>query len=73
MVVQLGYMLDSLLAPLENVKEPTDELVLECIFMEAVVWSLGAGLPEEPRLRFDKQLKYWSAMQTVDDKANLGT
>ena len=34
MCVQLGYMLDSLLAPLENVKEPTDELILECIFIQ---------------------------------------
>jgi dynein heavy chain, axonemal len=71
MVAQLGHMLDSLLAPLENVKEPTDEIVLECIFVQAVTWSLGAGLPEDPRLKFDKQLKYWSAMQTVDDKENV--
>ena len=67
-VVQLGYMLDSLLAPLENVKEPTDEMVLECIFVQAVTWSLDAGLPEDTRLKFDKQFKYWSTMQTLDDK-----
>ena len=68
MVVQLGYMLEALLAPYETNKESMDEQVLECVFIEAMYWSLGAGLPEDARLKFDKQLKYWSAMQTIDDK-----
>jgi dynein heavy chain, axonemal len=70
MVVQLGYMLDSLLAPFETVKEPLDDLILECIFIISLYWSLGAGLVEESRTLFDKQLKYWSAMQTCEDKEN---
>ena len=31
---------------------------------------MGAGLPEDGRVKFDKQLKYWSAMQTVEDREN---
>jgi dynein heavy chain len=70
MVVQLSFMLESLLMPLENNKEPTNEMVLECIFVQALYWSMGASLVEDSRIKFDKQLKYWSTMQTIDDKEN---
>lgn len=40
----------------------------EYVSIKALYWSLGAGLPEDGRIKFDRQLKYWSAMQSVDDK-----
>lgn len=70
MIVQLCSLLDSLLLPFENLKEPHEEITLECIFVQALYWSLGAGLPEDGRVKFDRQLKYWSAMQTIEDKDN---
>lgn len=71
MIVQLGFMLDSLLMPYENVKEPMEDMVIECIFVQALYWSLGSGLVEDSRIKFDRQLKYWSTMQTIDDKDNI--
>jgi dynein heavy chain len=70
MIVQLAFMLESLLLPTENNKEPMDEIALECVFIQALYWSMGAGLIEDGRIKFDKQLKYWSTMQTVEDKDN---
>ena len=71
MVTQLGYMLDSILMPYENAKEPFDDMMLECIFLEAMYWSLGAALLEDGKIKFDKQIKYWSAMAAVEDKDNF--
>ena len=68
MVVQLGYMLQSLLLPYENAKEPMDDTLLECVFLQALYWSLGAPLIEEGRIIFDKQIKYWSAMPSIEEK-----
>ena len=68
MLTQLCLMLDSLLMPFESAKEPLEDMILECFFIEAAYWSLGAGLIEESRVKFDKQLKYWSAMTIADDK-----
>jgi dynein heavy chain len=70
MVIQLGYMLDSILMPFESVKEPLDNILIECIFIECVVWSLGAGLTEDSRLKFDKQLKYLTAMTMIEERDN---
>lgn len=71
MVVQLGYMLSSLLMPYENAKEPLEDALLECVFLEALYWSLGASLIEDSRVKFDKQIKYWSAMPTFEDTNNF--
>jgi dynein heavy chain, axonemal len=68
LVVQLGFMLDSLLLPYENVKEPIEDIIMECIFIQSLYCSLGAGLTEEDRIKFDRQVKYWSTMQGVEDK-----
>ena len=68
MVVQLGYMLQSLLLPYENAKEVMEDTLLECIFLQALYWSLGAPLIEDGRLAFDKQIKYWSAMPSIEEK-----
>lgn len=68
MIAQLGYMLESLLLPYENAKEPLDESVLECVFLQALYWSLGAALLEDGQIKFDKQIKYWSAMPAIEEK-----
>jgi dynein heavy chain, axonemal len=68
MVTQLSFMLDSLLMPFENSKESFEDIILECIFIQALYWSLGASLSEQNRVKFDKQLKYWSGMQSIEDK-----
>jgi dynein heavy chain len=68
MVVQLGYMLTSLLMPYENAKESFEDTLLECIFLQALYWSLGSPLVEEGRAIFDKQIKYWSSMPSIEEK-----
>ena len=68
MVAQLGYMLQSLLLPYENSKEAMDDTLIECIFLQSLYWSLGAPLIEESRIIFDKQIKYWSAMPSIEEK-----
>ena len=68
MISQLGFMLDSILLPYEAVKEPFENLIIECIFVQCLYWSLGAGLIEESRIKFDKQVKYYSSMGVVEEK-----
>lgn len=60
-------MLDSLL-----VKELQDAEELEAIFLQSLTWSIGAGLLEDGRIKFDAQVKTLAAMQNVtDDDKNL--
>lgn len=66
-VTQLANMLDSLL-----VKELGEADELEALFIQALTWSIGAGLLEDGRIKFDAQLKALAAMQNVnDDDKNL--
>ena len=67
-VRQLAYMLDSLL-----VREIQEYDVMECFFLQALYWSLGAGLQEDGRLKFDAQVKYLASMPTKDGGAGPGT
>ena len=64
-------MLDSLL-----VKELGEADELESVFIQALVWSIGAGLLEDGRLQFDAQVKSLAAMQNINDdnkhQAGLG-
>ena len=62
MVTQLSMLLDSLL---EN--EQTDFDILEAIFLQALYWSLGAGLLEDGRTRFDNYVKNMASMPTKDE------
>lgn len=60
-------MLDSLL-----VKELQEADELEALFVQALTWSIGAGLLEDGRIKFDAQVKSLAAMQNVnDDDKNL--
>uniref|UniRef100_A0A8C9FH70 Dynein axonemal heavy chain 10 n=1 Tax=Pavo cristatus TaxID=9049 RepID=A0A8C9FH70_PAVCR len=63
MVVQLTVMLEALL-----VAQPDDPDVLECFFLEALYFSLGASLLDAGRVKFDKYVKHISCMSTVHDE-----
>ncbi|POI32185.1 hypothetical protein CIB84_004063, partial [Bambusicola thoracicus] len=63
MVVQLTVMLEALL-----VAQPDDPDVLECFFLEALYFSLGASLLDAGRVKFDKYIKHVSCMPTVHDE-----
>ena len=62
-------MLDALL-----VKELGEPDELEAVFIQALYWSIGAGLLEDGRVKFDQQVKGLAAMQNVtdDDKTRAG-
>lgn len=61
-VTQLTMMLNAILT-----KEQTDMLVLEAFFLQAIYWSLGAGLIEEERERFDGYVKFLAALALVQN------
>lgn len=42
-------------------------LVLEAFFLQAIYWSLGAGLIEEERERFDGYVKFLAALALVQN------
>ena len=60
-------MLESLLQPYESASEPLDETIYTCFFLQALYWSLGAGLTESARIIFDTQVKYLSSMNSLDE------
>ncbi|XP_025092040.1 dynein heavy chain 10, axonemal-like isoform X1 [Pomacea canaliculata] len=62
LVTQLTMMLNAILT-----KEQTDMLVLEAFFLQAIYWSLGAGLIEEERERFDGYVKFLAALALVQN------
>ncbi|KAK3083644.1 hypothetical protein FSP39_000711 [Pinctada imbricata] len=62
MVTQLAAMLDSLL-----VRENLEPDEIEAYFLQALYWSIGAGLLEDGRVKFDSQIKSISAMQSAND------
>ena len=60
-------MLESLLQPYDTVSEPLDDTIYTCFFLQALYWSLGAGLTEPARITFDAQVKYLASMTSVDE------
>ena len=60
-------MLESLLQPYETSSEPLDDSIYICYFLQALYWSLGAGLTEQSRVIFDGQVKYIASMNSVDE------
>jgi hypothetical protein len=70
-------MLESLLQPYENTSDALDDTIYTCYFLQALYWSLGAGLTEQSRIIFDAQVKYLASMNSVDEgpdgTAKLGT
>ena len=73
MVTQLGYMLNVLLGE----KEIEEFNVMEAFFLQAMYWSIGAGLLEDGRVKFDNYIKYVASMVTKNgserDLAGAGT
>ncbi|CAM4852615.1 unnamed protein product [Rotaria socialis] len=67
MTSQLCYMLESLLQPYENISDPLEDIIYSCYFIQALYWSLGAGLTEQSRVIFDAQVKYIASMSLVDE------
>ena len=68
MVTQLSNMLVSLLD-----KEITEFGVMEAYFLQALYWSVGAGLLEDGRVKFDAQVKYLASLTLKDsDKEPAG-
>ncbi|XP_064889438.1 dynein axonemal heavy chain 10 isoform X2 [Columba livia] len=63
MVVQLTAMLEATV-----VAQFDDPEVLECFFLEALYSSLGAGLLDAGRIKFDEHVKRISCMSTVTDE-----
>ncbi|XP_023576433.1 dynein heavy chain 10, axonemal [Octodon degus] len=61
MVTQLTKMLDALLEG-----EIEDPDLLECYFLEALYFSLGASLLENGRMKFDECVKRLSSLSSVD-------
>ncbi|KAH9515000.1 Dynein heavy chain 10, axonemal [Bulinus truncatus] len=66
LIQQLSVMLS---ATLENVEYPAPEL--EAVMIQALVWSLGAALVEDSRVRFDTYLKYLASMSVIYDPNKL--
>ncbi|XP_059138610.1 dynein axonemal heavy chain 10-like [Physella acuta] len=62
MVQQLTVMLQATI-----VQNDLDPAELEALMVQALVWSLGAGLLEESRIRFDTYLKYIASMAMIYD------
>ncbi|XP_048641449.1 dynein axonemal heavy chain 10 isoform X3 [Marmota marmota marmota] len=61
MVTQLAKMLDALLEG-----EIEDPDLLECFFLEALYFSLGASLLEDGKIKFDESVKRIASLPTAD-------
>lgn len=60
-------MLDALIP-----NEIEEYAVLEAYFLQALTWSLGGGLLEDGRTKFDTQLKYLASMSAMDENPKAG-
>ena len=57
-------------------KEVQDPYALEAYFLQALYWSVGAGLLEDGRVKFDNYVKYLASMTIIQDEsvdAGLGS
>lgn len=59
-------MLDSLLE-----KEVINDDVLMAYFLQALCWSVGAGLLEDGRCKFDRYVKFIAALSEKDPELGL--
>ncbi|ESO91629.1 hypothetical protein LOTGIDRAFT_122204, partial [Lottia gigantea] len=62
MVTQLSMMLNALLT-----KEIPEFEELEALFLQALYWSIGAGLLEAGRTKFDAYVKYLASLTMITD------
>ncbi|XP_067660223.1 dynein axonemal heavy chain 10-like [Haliotis asinina] len=63
MVTQLSMMLNALL-----VKDIPDPAELEAIFLTSLYWSIGGGLLEDGRIKFDNYVKYLASLNMISDE-----
>ena len=61
-VNQLSQMLTCLLT-----KEVPEPMELEAFFLQALIWSVGAGLLEDGRIKFDGYVKYLASLTQVQE------
>ena len=61
-------MLDSLLE-----REIINSEILQAYFFQALCWSLGAGLLEDGRAKFDRFVKYLGAIPEIDPLTGLAS
>ena len=52
-------------------KEVVNADIMQAYFLQALYWSLGAGLLEDGRIKFDRYIKYLAAMSQVDPSQGL--
>jgi dynein heavy chain len=77
-IVQLTKLLDSLFLPyLNNEKKGQLQLtsdLIHAIFLQALIWSFGAGLKQEDRIVLDTFIKYLTGLSVVSvgSKAKSG-
>nr|KAJ3423035.1 Dynein heavy chain 10, axonemal [Polyrhizophydium stewartii] len=69
MVSQLCTLLDTQLT--SDAKQVQQDAVVESIFIQSLVWSLGASLLEEDRARFSDGLKKISELPLVNTNASI--
>ena len=50
------------------VKEVTEFDVMEAYFLQALYWSLGGGLLEDGRVKFDKYVKNLASLSPQDSE-----
>jgi hypothetical protein len=60
-------MIDELIPPQEDPNRQVTGEVLECVFLHALYWSLGAPLDTEGRSQFDEYTKKLCGMSQVED------
>lgn len=72
-IKQLCNVFDSLYHGLESksIREDLDQM--ECVFVFALIWSIGAVIPADRRVQFDQFVKQTSGRTCVDnaDKTKL--
>ena len=61
-VVQLTHMLNALLDGNESISAQ----MVPAYFLLALTWSLGAGLLEDGRVKFDQYIKHISAVMLIE-------
>lgn len=50
------------------IKEIGDPMELEAFFLQALIWSVGAGLLEDGRVKFDGYVKYLASLTQVQEE-----
>ena len=61
-------MLNALL--IKEVPEPTE---LEAFFIQALIWSVGACLLEDDRIKFDAYVKYLASLTVVQEETKYAS